>query len=128
MKKSLLTFLLLFVLSGAFAQKTLTLTGKQFKQKDKDAVLVCEGLKITSTMLIDSVLCDCDGFWIMKGKNGDKPVKAFWVERFLPRAKNFELKPETYFIYPNLKEDADSAFVKVWLRKKNFVGSVSFGF
>ena len=118
MKKFFLSFLLLLVFADVFAQKTLTITGRQFKQKDRDAVLECGGLKISQTMLIDSVLCDCDGFWIMKGKKGDKPVTAFWAERFLPRAKNYELKPETYFIYPNLKEDNDSAYVTLRLRKK----------
>jgi hypothetical protein len=54
----------------------------------------------------------------MKGKKGDKPVTAFWTERFLPRAKNYELKPETYFIYPNLKQDSDSAFVIIQLKRK----------
>ena len=118
MKNFLLSFLLLLVFTDVFGQKTLTITGKQFKQKDRDAVLECEGLKISHTMLIDSVLCDCDGFWIMKGKKGDKPVMAFWTERFLPRAKNYELKPETYFIYPNLKQDSDSAFVIIQLKRK----------
>jgi hypothetical protein len=118
MKNFLLSFLLLLVFTDVFGQKTLTITGKQFKQKDRDAVLECEGLKISHTMLIDSVLCDCDGFWIMKGKKGDKPVTAFWTERFLSRAKNYELKPETYFIYPNLKQDSDSAFVIIQLKRK----------
>ena len=118
MKKTLFFILTLcFFVSEVSAQR-IELKGFQYRQTDTNAVLECKGVKISRTMVIDSLSCDCDGFWIMKGKKGDKPVTAFWTERFLPRAKNYELKPETYFIYPNLKENSDSAFVTLRLKKK----------
>jgi hypothetical protein len=116
MKELFLTALTFFSLTAGYSQTTLT--GYQFKRQEKDAVLECEGLKITRTMLIDSVQCDCDGFWIMKGAKGDKPVKAFWRKRVLHSAIGFELKPDTYFIYPNLKEDSDSASVTIFVKYK----------
>ena len=119
MKKLFFTVVCLFFFSGfSFSQTRVIIFGKQLTQKEQNAILECEGKKIQRTMIIDSVSCSCDGFWIMRGTKGNKPVKAFWRESIMPRAIGFELKPDTYFIYPNIKENSDSAFVEIWLRKK----------
>ena len=118
MKKTLffiLTFC--FFVSEVSAQR-IELKGFQYRQTDTNAVLECKGVKISRTMVIGSLSCDCDGFWIMKGKNEKKPVKAFWSEKFINRASGYELKPETYFVYPNIKEDSEKGEITVWLKKK----------
>ncbi|MBQ3688436.1 MAG: hypothetical protein II937_01055 [Bacteroidales bacterium] len=119
MKKTL--FLILpfcFLGFKSFAQR-LEIKGFQYRQEESDAVLECEGIKISRTMVIDSVSCNCDGFWVMKGKEkSKKPVKAFWSEKSVKRAIGYELKPETYFIYPNIKEDSMTGEVTVWLKRK----------
>jgi len=94
------------------------ITGFQSRQFEQDALLECSGVKFIHTMVIDSVDCDCDGFWIMKGAHGDKPVKAFWTKKHVKNSVGYELPPNKYFVYPNLTENSDSARVTIWLIPK----------
>ena len=78
-----------------------------------NAELRCNGITISRAMRIDSVSGFHNGFWIVRGT---KTEKAFWTEKYVPDAKGYQLKPGTYFVYPNLRADVDTASVTIWLK------------
>jgi len=98
--------------------QTSVLSGRQVRQEEKDAILESKGVRITSKMLIDSISCDCDGFWIMRGGQVKKRVRAFWSEKVMETALGYELSPDTYYVYPNIREDSVQAEITVWLKRK----------
>lgn len=111
MARIISTILLVFASAACLAQ--VSLTGCQERIPNFNAELRCEGLSLTRSMRIDSVSGFHNGFWIVKGS---KTEKAFWTEQYLRTAIGYVLKPGTYYVYPNLRQDCDTASVTIWLK------------
>lgn len=111
MSRFIFTMLLTFLVTVGLAQ--VRLTGYQERIPYFNAELRCDGLTIARAMRIDSVSGFHNGFWIVRGS---KTEKAFWTGKYVPDAIGYIIKPGTYYVYPNLHQDCDTASVTIWLK------------
>lgn len=106
--------ILSFLISGLACSAQVSISGYQERIPYSNARLRCDGLNIVRSMRIDSVSGFHNGFWIVRGA---KTEKAFWSEKYVPDARGYVLRPGTYYVYPNLRADSDTASVTIWLKR-----------
>ena len=105
----------IILLSTVEAQNRKTITGYQERMPGVNAEIHCDGVRLTRTMVIDSISGWHSGFWITKG---NKMEKACWNLRQVDSCIGYELKPGTYYVYPNLKSEYDTASITIWMKDK----------
>lgn len=105
----------ILLLSTAKAQNRKKIAGYQERIPGVNAELHCEGVRLTRSMVIDSISGWHSGFWITKG---NKMEKACWNLRQVDSCIGYELKPGTYYVYPNLKSEYDTASITIWIKNK----------
>ena len=113
MKKLLLliSFFVFWVTTAAAQQ--IVISGTQQRIPGRNAELSSLKVKISKTMTIVSVTGNNNGFWIMK--NG-KSEKAFWTEKQTSDAVGYKLTKGEYQVFPNIKNDENSASVTIKLQ------------
>lgn len=100
-------------LSSEIISQTVELSGSQTRgTAGKNASLSCVPVTINKTMKISEVSGDNAGFWIIKGS----VAIAYYYKPNDPAAVGLELKPGTYYVYPNLKQNQNTAKVKLTLK------------
>lgn len=109
--KKLLFFLGFIAFATLASAQTVTLSGTQNKgSAGKNAELKSTPVKITKTMKITSVSGECEGFWIVKD---NVTIHTFYDNK---KPVGTQLKPGTYYVYPNLKKNSNSASVTLSLQ------------
>ncbi|MCD6659145.1 MAG: hypothetical protein LT105_03195 [Lentimicrobium sp.] len=109
--KKLLFFLGFIAFATLASAQTVTLSGTQNKgTAGKNAELKSTPVKITKTMKITSVSGECEGFWIVKD---NVTIHTFYDNK---KPVGTQLKPGTYYVYPNLKKNSNSASVTLSLQ------------
>lgn len=107
-----LLFILILAGTGITAAQSYVISGSQTRGvPGRNAELKCQPVKITKTVTLKSVSGDNAGFWI---SNGSSNVATFWKTND-PSAVGTVLKPGTYYVYPNLKQNQNTATVTIKL-------------
>lgn len=110
MKKMMILLSIMFFTVSLSAQ-TVTISGTQTKgSAGKNAELKCNPVSITKTMSITKIEGDCEGLWIVK----DNVIIHKFGDNKAPIGT--KLAPGTYYIYPNLKANKNTASVTISLQ------------
>ncbi|MEA2041408.1 MAG: hypothetical protein U9N85_02495 [Bacteroidota bacterium] len=116
MKNFLLSSTLIIVfttLSFGLSAQNYSISGTQAKgHAGQNASLKCTAVKITQTVSAYKVEGNNAGFWILKDGG---TFKKFWTEND-PNVKALSFTPGTYYVYPNIKANQNSAIVKLYLK------------
>jgi hypothetical protein len=95
----------------SLSAQVVKISGTQTKgSAAKNAELKCNPVTITKTLTITKIEGDCAGFWITKGSD----IVFRFYDNKTPIGT--QLVAGTYYIYPNLKANKNTASVTVSLK------------